>query len=322
MEIPTAVSPLLFILGVAAPVDLHKRHPRFDQPATENAVLAEDRASVAIAHRFGFRFEIERCFCRSRGEQSKRFLTDVVVAFDFACRFHRALPFIEFGEQRTSRTETLIGNVRERFDGGGDFETLLECKTIKTKRVVSRSQCTGKLAAQVGTTHFTVRTDARERRPFGGTFSRKIRNQRTHTRPDTAGERNASGGLRTVGAAGERDGPSLVMVLHVVGHAADDRELPRMSGSHRQQFADLHAGACRRDRRVTPAYFRRCIGLGIPSLVMTRSAPQPEQQDRFHFAVRRGGSHGIAEQVRQRESECRASPQLQQLTARDSGAGF
>ena len=57
--VPAAVAGVLLGLDVIAPVDLHERHAMLDQPAAQQAGLAEARTAVAVLERIRLAAEIE-----------------------------------------------------------------------------------------------------------------------------------------------------------------------------------------------------------------------------------------------------------------------
>lgn len=75
----------------------------------------------------------------------------------------------------------------------------------------------------------------------------------------------------------------------VVGHnGPQHRNLVGHPGSQRHQFADAHSGRSAPNRSERTAYFDRCVRLGIPSVMLPRTAEQPEDDDGFCFPRTRG----------------------------------
>src|SRR5436305_7805857 len=88
---------------------------------------------------------------------------------------------------------------------------------------------------------------------------------------------------------GKPDSAADYVVLLNVVHAAKDGVAIGPPGQLRQQLADLEPGRGSRDRPKRAADLGGSVGLGVPGLVVTRAAPQPEQQHRLDPRRSTGG---------------------------------
>ena len=83
--------------------------------------------------------------------------------------------------------------------------------------------------------------------------------------------------------AGQGDRARLAMAVVEVHIAADQRILVRSGRQPGQQLGESNARRAGGDRGERAAILGRSFGLGVKEIEMARTAPQPDEQDRFGF---------------------------------------
>ena len=104
--------------------------------------------------------------------------------------------------------------------------------------------------------------------------------------------------------------------VDAVGHAADDRVLPGLSGHERHQLVDFETGGLGRDRLIErTAVIVAGRGFGIESIGVRRAAPHPDLDYGFGFAFgfRPKGNTGSSREqaARTQQTQCVAPGKLQ-----------
>ena len=84
--------------------------------------------------------------------------------------------------------------------------------------------------------------------------------------------------------AGQGDRARLAMTVVEVHIAPDQRILVRSGRQPGQQLGESNARCAGGDRGERAAIFGRSFGLGVKQIEMARTAPQPDEQDRFGFS--------------------------------------
>ena len=252
----------------AAVVDRHERHPRLDEPAGEEGLLAEGVAPVGIADTVGLGADVEGGLGRGGGDEV---VAAGVVLVDAADRIAGGR-IVKAGKAVGERPEfAALGEARP-FDGA-------RCGEIadpEARRIgIVADDKWGVLGAE------EVRAAG-----AGHAGQREVAGEAVRRRPLVPGDRAHAGVEADKRTAADRDprrsaGHHVMVagavVALVVAHRTDDGELVGDLRQLRHMLGELDPRHARRDRRKLAADLGRGIGLGIEGLEVRWAAIHPDE---------------------------------------------
>ncbi len=300
---------LLEVVGVRVPaaarLDGHESHTRLDQPASQQATLAQVVAAIALAQRQRLAGNVEGLLGLLVGHHLHRVFVEGVQPLDVARRVDVAADRVEVTQQLPPIVQTRSVHPARQLQIAY-LEVVGVGIGVRSEWIVRRSEVR-RLAQTEGPRQVDVSRQPRLVGPLHPCRDRSARGIDVVVDLDgrlIAGKHP----LRSHAVAG----------VGVVG-GAQDRQLVHHLGLVRQVLADLNAGDVGADRLELAANLRRGTGLQVVGVQMAGPAGLPDQDDGLAALGGSGSLAGAglqAKQARQRQTAEGQAAHLQQGATR------